>query len=139
VIALLLSSCEALFEESIDIPDKNFLNALKREGLTKELNLRCGINVLTALDVSGQTDLETLWCNNNALTSLDVSNNVALKSLLCGGNQLPGLDVSNNPLLEMLRVDEMPSLYQVCTSTEQSFMFIHNGSPNAYVTNDCNN
>ncbi len=99
-----------LDEDTVQIVDPKFLNALIEEGvdangsgiishaeaesvhelilLVKEISDMTGIEAFV--------NLESLTCISNLLTSLDVSNNTALTYLNCGSNDLTTLDVSGN-------------------------------------------
>jgi Leucine-rich repeat (LRR) protein len=103
--------------------------------------LYCSENQLTSLDVSYNTALEWFDCSDNQLTSLYVSNNTALFSLACGGNQLTSLDVSNNTLLQVLYIEDMPTLNHVCVWSipfpPAGINVYREGSPNVYFTNEC--
>ena len=101
---------------SVNIPDKNFLNALIKLGVDtdrdREINKKeaqeityldvMGHNISDLTGIEGFINLDTLWCCGNQLTNLDVSRNIALITFGCRNNQLTNLDVTNNTFLETL-------------------------------------
>lgn len=122
---LLLNSCEAVFEETIDIPDENFMEALIREGVTRNRILTVdeaeavtslflrpvhsmdGFDESTAIKtvkgIEYFSNLEKLECYRNEITNLDLSDNTSLRELICMDNfQLKNLDVTNCTALRRL-------------------------------------
>lgn len=79
--------------------------------------LICGRNKLTELDVSQNQSLVKLVLNNNLITSLDLSDNLGLTKMISCGNQLTRLDISRHTALELIGVDNMPMLTEVCVWT----------------------
>ncbi len=119
----------------------NQLSSLDVSNNTKLVSLNCQYNQLTTLDVSNNTALLTLFCDNNQLTTLDVSNNTALYLLWCGSNQLTRLNISNNVGLTDLRLELMPSLYEVCVrgiNFPPWYVYVNKfQSLNVFFTNEC--
>jgi hypothetical protein len=76
--------------------------------------LYCYSNQLSGLDFSHNAALTELYCASNQLTGLNISNNEALTILHCFSNQLTSLDISNNTSLTVIRLQDMPSLNEVC-------------------------
>lgn len=113
--------------------------------------LECDSNQITDLDVSKNIRLEYLHCQSNLLSSLDVSRNRYLNFLSCGSNQLSRLDISRNHNLgtiidlydtqPKIKLDHMPSLYEVCVWTmpfpPDSITIDTTGSPNVIFKMDC--
>ncbi|MFC2116542.1 T9SS type A sorting domain-containing protein [Bacteroidota bacterium] len=103
-------------KDTVDIPDKNFLNALLENGV--DINgdglISSGeAEMITSLYIYGRrindmtgieafVNLETLVCVSNDLYSLDVSDCTALTYLDCRYNSLYTLDVSNCSALTYL-------------------------------------
>ena len=81
----------------------------------RELN--CGRNLLTGLDVSANLQLTRLILNNNLISHLDLSSNGSLEAMISCGNRLTKLDISMLPHLQMIGVDNMPMLTEVCVWT----------------------
>jgi len=104
--------------------------------------LHCWSNELTSLDVSNNTVLKGLYIQRNQIDTLDLSNNTALKYFSCRGNQFTNLDVSNNNSLTALRIDEMPTLTEVCVwelpFPPEGVEIDTTGSPNVCFETDCN-
>jgi Leucine-rich repeat (LRR) protein len=138
----IISLAEAEAVISLDVYRENISDLTGIELFVNLEALFCSRNQLTSLNVSNNTALTRLWCGWNQLTSLDVSNNTALTDLFCGNNQLTSLDISNNMQLHFLKLEEMPSLYEVCVwelpfPTEEIWVFDTTGSPNVYFTTEC--
>ncbi len=152
-----VSDCTSLI--GLGCPD-NQLTSLDASGCNALTGLDCRFNQLTSLDVSGCTALTELDCRRNQLFNLDVSNNIALTSLLCPYNQLNSLDVYNNSALTeldcrgnqltslniagcnaltVLRIDQIPTLYEVCVweSFPAGVSVETEDSPNVQFTTDC--
>ena len=105
------------------------------------ISLSCYQNQIRSLDLSNNTSLEVLIIEDNLLDSIDVSLQGLMWVLACGGNQLSRLDLSNNSALEYLRINYMPSLYEVCVWASpfptESLSLDTLGSPNIYFTTNC--
>lgn len=128
VTAIVFSGCETKFEETIDITDDAFMDALIRESVTMDriltveeaeavsnldlfpVYLNSGFypsldaaTMIENLDgIEYFINLESLSVNRNLLTKIDLSNNTKLKSLECAANQITSLDLSANPRLNRL-------------------------------------
>ena len=116
IILLFFSACDqqsttpSLKENFVNIPDKNFLNALieaevdiNGDSLISDVEAKAhtilSIRFSEILDLTGIESFEnlnSLSVDGNKLTSLDVSNNTDLRELYCQDNQITSLDVSNN-------------------------------------------
>jgi len=103
--------------------------------------LVCGRNSLTELDVSQNQDLVKLVLNNNLIASLDLSANLGLRKMISCGNKLTRLDISRHTGLELIGVDNMPMLTQVCVWTlpfpSDGIVVLHEFSPNIVYTDQC--
>jgi hypothetical protein len=103
--------------------------------------LICTRNLLKELDVSQNRSLETLVCKNNLLTRLDLSVNTALVKMVSCGNQLSSLDLSNNTTLQIIGIDNMPMLTEVCVWTlpfpPPGVITLQEFSPNVIFTDNC--
>ena len=98
-------------------------------------------NLLTNIDLSHVSNLKELYISFNKIVNLDVSVNPSLETLHCGDNFLTGLNISKNTKLKNLVINNMPTLLQVCVLTIPltGFNYVDNsGSPNMYLTLDCN-
>jgi len=119
----------------------NYLIRLDVSSNTALIHFSCSWNYLTKLDVSNNTALTHLGCSHNQLTNLNISSNPSLTSLECGENQLTSLDISNNSSLELIGIEEMPSLKKVCVwevpFPPAGVTLSMNNSPNVYFTTDC--
>jgi hypothetical protein len=77
----------------------------------------------------------------NQLTSLDVSGCIALDFLDCTGNQLTSMDVSDNTSIQLMIIEEMLTLIEVCVWTmpfpPAGVGVLIFGSPNVYFTTEC--
>jgi len=98
-------------------------------------------NQLTSLDVSKNTALYALYCEENQLNSLDVSGNTALTALGLSGNLLTSMDISNNTDLQVILLNRLPSLNEVCVwempFPSNDISVETTNSPNVYFTTDC--
>ena len=117
------------------------LNALD---VSKNLLLEeliCGRNSLTELDVSQNQSLVKLVLNNNLITSLDLSANLGLTKMISCGNQLTRLDISRHTSLELIGVDNMPMLIEVCVwilpFPPEGVSVLQGFSPNINFTTNC--
>jgi Leucine-rich repeat (LRR) protein len=112
---------------------------LSRNLLLEELI--CGRNSLTELDVSQNQALVKLVLNNNLITRLDLSANLGLKKMISCGNKLTRLDISRHTGLELIGVDNMPMLTQVCVWTlpfpPDGIVVLQGFSPNIVYTDQC--
>jgi len=116
---------------SLDVSQNTLLDRLSLWG-----------NELTSLDISNNPALVFLYIQRNQIDTLDLSNNTSLEYFSCRGNQFTNLDVSNNISLRRLRIDEMPTLFEVCV---WELPFPPDGveidttdSPNVCFETDCN-
>jgi len=155
---VVLSQCEKDEPNpQVKIPDNNFVNALIELGVDTDGDGKISLaeaEVIISLDVREDSisdmtgiekfvNLDTLRCYNNKLTTLDVSNNTALIHLECGGNPLTTLDISKNIALELLGLQDMPTLHIVCVWETPFPPFgiritvWSSYSPNIYFTTDC--
>lgn len=121
----------------------NYLSLIDVSQNTSLEGLECSFmyEQIASLDLSNNTSLNWLYCESNQLSSLDVSNQSDLRELEFGGNQLSSLDLTNNPALERLKLNQMPSLGEVCvwtTSFPPSRVNLDTtGSPNIFFTTNC--
>ena len=116
--AVIFISCKKA-PDPISIPDDNFLQALKEQGVDTNgdgLISNSEAEDVTELDVTNWDiqdlsgiesfiHLEFLDCSKNLLTSLDISALADLQSLSCSANQLSELDVSLNRNLVNLNIN----------------------------------
>jgi|GEM_PF-2538460 len=104
-------------------------------------HLNFGRNLLEEIDVAQNLLLETLVCNNNVLTELHISVNSALVKMISCGNQLTRLDISNNAALQVIGIDNMPMLEEVCVWTmpfpPPGVTTLQEFSPNVVFTDQC--
>jgi len=103
--------------------------------------LVCGRNSLNELDVSENQSLLKLVLNNNLITSLDLSANLGLTKMISCGNQLTRLDISRHTALELIGVDNMPMLTEVCVWTlpfpPEGIVVLRRFSPNIVFSDQC--
>lgn len=103
--------------------------------------LVCGRNKLTELELSGNQALVRLACNNNLLPVLNLSANTGLTKMISCGNRLSKLDLSNHAALQVIGVDNMPMLTEVCVWTlpfpPEGIVVLQGFSPNIEYTTDC--
>lgn len=103
--------------------------------------LICGRNSLTELDVSQNQSLVKLVLNNNLITSLELSANLGLTKMISCGNQLTRLDISRHTSLELIGVDNMPMLTEVCVWTlpfpPEGVTVLQGFSPNIVFSDQC--
>ena len=99
-----LCVCVPIFSQTVEIPDKNFEQALidlhiDSDGIVNGLILKSDAQLVTSLDVSSKkikdltgieafTSLMYLNCRNNKLSNLDVSQNIGLITLSTNVNHL---------------------------------------------------
>lgn len=133
-VVLLLSGCEALFEETIDIPDKEFLKVLKREGVTNN-------NFLTIEEAEAVLELDisthcleyegggggVLICNKwdfivSNLEGIEYFSN--LKSLTCRRTDLTELNLSQNTALESLECSNNEKLETLILSSNDNLTYL---------------
>ena len=97
---------------------------------------------ISSLDLSNNTALDWIYCEHSGLSSLDVSNQPDLNEFIGGGNLFSTFDISNNPALEQLKLNQMPSLGEVCvwsTPFPPAWVSVDTtGSPNIVFTTACN-
>ena len=96
--------CIAVYSQTVEIPDKNFEQALinleiDSDGELNGLLLKSDAVQVTSLDVSNEkikdltgieafTSLVYLDCSDNELSGLDVTQNIALINLFCSINDI---------------------------------------------------
>ena len=75
------------------------------------------------------------------ITSLDLSANLGLTKMISCGNQLTRLDISRHTALELIGVDNMPMLTEVCVWTlpfpPDGVIVLQEFSPNINFTTTC--
>lgn len=117
------------------------LSSLDLTPLAQLKEVRCGRNHLTSLDVSHNAKLQSLACNNNLLSQLDLTNNLDLLRMISCGNLLSYLDVHHLKGLQVLGIDNMPLLEEVCVWTlpfpPQGVKVLMDYSPNVAFTTAC--
>jgi hypothetical protein len=158
--SLNLSGCEELTGLSCDDNQLTSLDVTNNTALTE---LYCAGNQLTNLDITTLFALRKLSCYGNQLSNLNTFHNPELDWLSAGGNLLTSVDFSNNPLLEqlyladnllaslnisnntaieILDIQSMPSLHEVCVWTTpfppEDVIVVSGGSPNVSFLTDCN-
>ncbi|HKM92695.1 MAG TPA: T9SS type A sorting domain-containing protein [Prolixibacteraceae bacterium] len=148
-----------------NIPDTNFLNALKAlghgAGAVGNTIPTANLSGITKLDVSGKNisnltgikdfiALEELFCYSNKLSSLDVSKNTSLTTLSCSKNQLSSLDVSANTALTFLSCskNQLSSLdvsknialeYLHCFDNQLTSLDVRNRNNSQFITFEAHN
>jgi hypothetical protein len=68
---------------------------------------------------------------------LDVINNPKLMWLNCSRNLIVSLDLTSNTELNMLEIEDMPSLNSVCVAETPNLGINAEGSPNVVLSSDC--
>jgi len=128
--------------DTINIPDPNFLDALIWWGVDKnddsvissreaEAAIMLYVSDRDISDMSGIEafiNLESLYCANNQLTGLDVSACSSLTFLDCGLNQLTELDLSSN--------SDLTTLY--CGWSELTYLDVSNSEYLVFLDCGCN-
>lgn len=130
LLMIITTSCEKDKIDIITINDKNFLNALIKDGIDlngdNQISLQEALEIkyleldnenisdLTGLDKF--TRLQRLSCKNNQLTQLNVSNHNQLVYLDFSSNKITSIDLSNNVAL----------CYLDCSSNQLSSIDISN-------------
>lgn len=132
LIAIFMATI-SLYSQTVDIPDKAFLNALIEEGVDTSGDGHVSLaeaRSISHLDIGGNwnegqrgeikslegieafINLDTLRCNYNQLSHLDLSNNVSLTYLQCNDNQLTILNIAACKALLKLncRMNQLSSL-----------------------------
>jgi len=120
---------------------RNPLNHIDVSHLADLKSFNCSEINMTTLDVSNNDLLENLYCSGNYLTDLELNNNPRLERLYCSNNDLTTLNISQNTNLHTLKLEDMPSLIEVCVWTmpfpPERLKLSRSGSPNVYFTTDC--
>jgi len=155
LMVVLLSQCEKDSSPYLKIPDDKFLARLIELGVDTDRDGKISkdeAEAITCLDLSEDSisditgiekfiHLEILICSDNQLLRVNLSNNTALHDLVSSSNQLIRLDVSMNSELEVLWIEDMPTLFEVCVCIlpfpPPGFQLKVNGSPNVYFTTEC--
>jgi len=122
--------CQGNELENLDISHNTMLQKLS-----------CWRNHIAELDLSANVALTELSCKNNWISSLDLSHNIALVKMISCGNRLSSLDVSANVNLELLGIDNMATIKEVCVWTipfpPAGVEVLMGFSPNAFFTTSC--
>jgi Leucine-rich repeat (LRR) protein len=117
------------------------LVALDLTGNSGLIDLNCGRNRLKELDLSGIPSLRKLACNNNLLDQINLKSNPMLEKMISCGNRLQLLDLSANTSLNMIGIDNMPMLSEVCVwilpFPPDGVEILMEYSPGVIFTTDC--
>lgn len=145
-----------------DLGMDNFLSTLDVSGNSGLEILLCPGNELEALDLSTNPALKKLNCSRNRIRDLDLSSNLMLREfkgtnnlwehldlsantelevMTSCGNRLSSIDLSLNTKLQLIGIDNMPYIREVCVWTTPfpppGVKVLMDYSPNAYFTTSC--
>ena len=119
----------------------NYISGLDLSSNPMLKTIYCSGNRLAELDISHQPVLSQLYCEWNILTELDLSYNPKLGELDGSSNDFNNLDLSQNQELSLLKLNNMPSLTEVCvweSFASSGCELYTDGSPNVCFETDCN-